>query len=64
MIVVYVYVMMKDGCVKKLGMLRFESNVECGYKVRELKMVYVNVKEATEVRLEFLGCYENVRNDG
>jgi len=48
--------------VKKLGTLRFESGAECGYRARELKTVHVNVKEATEVRLEFAGCHENARN--
>lgn len=63
-IAAHVYVTTKDGRVKKLGTLRFESNAECGYKARELKTVHVNVKEATEVRLEFPGCHENARNDG
>ena len=48
--------------VKKLGTLRFESGVECGYGARELKTVHVNVKAATEIRLEFAGCHENARN--
>ena len=50
--------------VKRLGTLRFDSNAESGYRARELKTVHVNVKDATEVRLEFPGCHENSRNDG
>ena len=50
--------------VKRLGTLRFDSNGESGYRARELKTVHVNVKDATEVRLEFPGCHENAKNDG
>ena len=50
--------------VKKLGTLRFETNAECGFRARELKTVHVNASDVVEVRLEFVGCHENVKNDG
>ena len=50
--------------VKKLGTLRFETNVECGFRARELKTVHVNASDVVEVKLEFIGCHENVKNDG